>query len=421
MPARLRALLGGKADLVLSDMAPNTTGHTATDHVRIMGLAELALHFALRDAERRRRLRRQGVPGRLRTRHAGPAEEALQQRPPRQAPGQPQGLQRALRRRHRLPQHQATRAPPAEHGAADRDRTTDFLAPPHRRAYVEPPRQGTRPHGGTPPHRKVPPWPPTPIRPPASAQRAPRRAGRPGGGGAGLRRRAHRPRLLPGPAQQRQHPDPADPRDRPAHPARLLGDGHGHRGAMAIAMAQLGGIGVIHKNLDIAEQAAQVRRVKKYESGMVVNPLTIHPDQTLAEARAIMAQHHISGFPVVERETGRLVGILTNRDVRFATDPNTRVYELMTRENLITVAAERGPRRGPAAAAPAPHREAAGGRRRLPLRRPHHRQGHGQGAGPPAGQQGRAGPPARRRGHRRRRRRLRPRRGAGRRRGRRAS
>ena len=110
--------------------------------------------------------------------------------------------------------------------------------------------------------------------------------------------------------------------------------------AMAIAMAQLGGIGVIHKNLDIAEQAAQVRRVKKYESGMVVNPLTIHPDQTLAEARALMATHNISGFPVVERDTGRLVGILTNRDVRFATDPNTRVYELMTREGLITVPAE---------------------------------------------------------------------------------
>jgi len=109
--------------------------------------------------------------------------------------------------------------------------------------------------------------------------------------------------------------------------------------AMAIAMAQLGGIGVIHKNLTIAEHAAQVRRVKKFESGMVVNPLTIHPDQTLAEARAVMDQHNISGFPVVERDTGRLVGILTHRDVRFATDPNTRVYELMTRENLITVSA----------------------------------------------------------------------------------
>ena len=114
-------------------------------------------------------------------------------------------------------------------------------------------------------------------------------------------------------------------------------------GAMAIAMAQLGGMGVIHKNLVVEEQAAQVRRVKKFESGMVVNPLTIHPDQTLADARALMTTYRISGVPVVERDTGRLVGILTNRDVRFATDPALRVYELMTRENLITVPAEVGP------------------------------------------------------------------------------
>jgi IMP dehydrogenase len=106
---------------------------------------------------------------------------------------------------------------------------------------------------------------------------------------------------------------------------------------MAIAMAQSGGLGVIHKNLDIDEQAAQVRRVKKFESGMVVNPLTIHPDQTLADARALMSAYKISGVPVVERETGRLVGILTHRDVRFATDPGVKVYELMTRENLVTV------------------------------------------------------------------------------------
>ena len=105
---------------------------------------------------------------------------------------------------------------------------------------------------------------------------------------------------------------------------------------MAIAMAQAGGIGVIHKNLSAEEQAAQVRRVKKFESGMVVNPLTIHPDQTLAEVRAIQDAHRISGIPVVERGTNRLVGIVTNRDVRFATDPNLRVYELMTRENLVT-------------------------------------------------------------------------------------
>jgi IMP dehydrogenase len=109
--------------------------------------------------------------------------------------------------------------------------------------------------------------------------------------------------------------------------------------AMAIAMAQLGGMGVIHKNLTIEEQAEQVRRVKRFESGMVVNPVTIHPDQTLADARALMNLHRISGIPVVERDSGRLVGILTNRDVRFATDPAVKVYELMTRENLVTVTA----------------------------------------------------------------------------------
>ncbi|MBP0492682.1 IMP dehydrogenase [Pararoseomonas indoligenes] len=116
-------------------------------------------------------------------------------------------------------------------------------------------------------------------------------------------------------------------------------------GPMAIAMAQAGGIGVIHKNLTIEEQAAQVRRVKKFESGMVVNPVTIHPDQTLADVRALQEQHRISGIPVVEPETGRLVGIVTSRDVRFATDPNQRVYELMTRENLVTVPTEVTPDR----------------------------------------------------------------------------
>jgi IMP dehydrogenase len=114
-------------------------------------------------------------------------------------------------------------------------------------------------------------------------------------------------------------------------------------GDMAIAMAQLGGMGVIHKNLTPEEQAAQVRRVKKFESGMVVNPLTIHPDQTLGDVKALMAMHHISGIPVVEHTTNRLVGIVTHRDVRFATDPALRVYELMTRENLVTVTADVDP------------------------------------------------------------------------------
>ena len=105
---------------------------------------------------------------------------------------------------------------------------------------------------------------------------------------------------------------------------------------MAIAMAQSGGIGVIHKNFTIEEQAEQVRRVKRFESGMVVNPVMVHPDQTLGDLRALTAQHRVSGFPVVERDSGRLVGIITNRDTRFATDPTLRVYELMTRENLVT-------------------------------------------------------------------------------------
>lgn len=106
---------------------------------------------------------------------------------------------------------------------------------------------------------------------------------------------------------------------------------------MAIAMAQQGGIGVIHKNLPPEEQAQQVRRVKKFESGMVVDPVTVHPDQTLAEVRATMAQFRISGLPVVERGSRRLVGILTNRDVRFATDPGELVSALMTRDGLVTV------------------------------------------------------------------------------------
>jgi IMP dehydrogenase len=105
---------------------------------------------------------------------------------------------------------------------------------------------------------------------------------------------------------------------------------------MAIVMAQLGGIGVLHRNLSVEEQAEAVRRVKRFESGMVVNPHTIRPDQTLAEARELMQRHAISGVPVTERD-GRVVGILTNRDVRFADDPRQPVSELMTKDDLVTV------------------------------------------------------------------------------------
>lgn len=107
---------------------------------------------------------------------------------------------------------------------------------------------------------------------------------------------------------------------------------------MAIVMAQLGGIGVLHRNLTVEAQAAAVRQVKRFESGMVVNPITIRPDQTLADANALMARHRISGIPVVE-PTGKLVGILTNRDVRFAENPKQPVSELMTSQNLATVTA----------------------------------------------------------------------------------
>ncbi len=112
---------------------------------------------------------------------------------------------------------------------------------------------------------------------------------------------------------------------------------------LAIAMAQAGGIGVIHRNLTPEVQAEHVRQVKKFESGMIINPVVIGPDATLADALALMKYHRISGIPVVEGggkgglKLGRLVGILTNRDVRFATDQNQRVYELMTRDQLVTV------------------------------------------------------------------------------------
>ena len=106
---------------------------------------------------------------------------------------------------------------------------------------------------------------------------------------------------------------------------------------LAIAMAQAGGLGILHRNMTVEEQADMVREVKRYESGMVINPVTITPQTTLGEIRAIVAKRKISGFPVVDPVTGRLVGILTNRDMRFETDDRLRAEALMTREGLITV------------------------------------------------------------------------------------
>ncbi|MEO3478189.1 IMP dehydrogenase [Phaeobacter sp. CAU 1743] len=102
---------------------------------------------------------------------------------------------------------------------------------------------------------------------------------------------------------------------------------------MAIAMAQAGGMGVIHKNLDAEEQARQVRRVKRFESGIVYNPITLTADQTLADAKALQERYRVTGFPVVDSD-GRVVGIVTNRDMRFASDDNTPVSVMMTSDNL---------------------------------------------------------------------------------------
>ncbi len=105
---------------------------------------------------------------------------------------------------------------------------------------------------------------------------------------------------------------------------------------LAIAMAQSGGIGCIHKNLSIKDQSDEVRRVKKFESGMVVNPVTITAEETLGDALLLMKNYGISGIPVVKPGTKKLVGILTNRDVRFATDKKQLIKELMTKEGLVT-------------------------------------------------------------------------------------
>ena len=184
---------------------------------------------------------------------------------------------------------------------------------------------------------------------------------------------------------------------------------------MAIAMAQAGGIGVIHRNLEPDEQAAQVRQVKKFESGMVVNPLTIEPGATLQQALDLMKENRISGVPVVEGggngKAGKLVGILTNRDVRFATDPRQRVAELMTKDNLVTV--REGVSQDEAKRLLHQHRieKVVGGGQPIPLRRPDHRQGHRKGGGQSERLQGRAGPLARRRRHHGRRQGLRAHRG----------
>lgn len=109
---------------------------------------------------------------------------------------------------------------------------------------------------------------------------------------------------------------------------------------LAIAMAQNGGIGCIHKNLSIKEQSDEVLKVKKFESGMVINPVTINPEATLRDAIKLAEKHNISGIPVVEKNSGKLVGMLSNRDVRFAANLDQKISDLMTKDNLVTVKEE---------------------------------------------------------------------------------
>ena len=166
---------------------------------------------------------------------------------------------------------------------------------------------------------------------------------------------------------------------------------------MAIAMAHLGGIGVLHRNMDVEEQVAAVRAVKRFESGMVVNPITMRPEQTPGRGAGADEPPTASAASRSSRRSGKLAGILTNRDVRFAENPKQPVSELMTRDNLAKVAARHQPGGCAANPPPAPDRETAGGRRPGPLRRPDHRQGHREVGRLAAGDQGRRRPPARRR------------------------
>ena len=133
---------------------------------------------------------------------------------------------------------------------------------------------------------------------------------------------------------------------------------------LAIALAQEGGIGIIHKNMTAAAQAAQVAEVKRFESGMVKDPITISPEMTVRDVLALTRQHKISGLPVVD--DGNVVGIVTNRDLRFETNLDQPVRNIMTpRERLITVQGRRQPRRSHGADAQAPAGARAGGQRRI--------------------------------------------------------
>ena len=173
---------------------------------------------------------------------------------------------------------------------------------------------------------------------------------------------------------------------------------------MAIAMAQQGGMGVIHKNLPIEDQALEVDRVKRSESGMIVNPITVAPDALIREALDLMQKYRISGVPITEggSKEGRLVGILTNRDLRFETNTARPVSEVMTKEQPDHRAGRHHARSGARDSAPGQGREAPGRRQGLQAQGPDHRQGHPEGDQVSERLQGLARPPAlRRRGRHR--------------------
>ena len=146
---------------------------------------------------------------------------------------------------------------------------------------------------------------------------------------------------------------------------------------MAISLARQGGIGIIHRNLSIKDQAREVDRVKRSESGMIVDPITINPDQRISDALKIMKKYHISGVPVTVN--GYLSGILTNRDLRFVENLDLRVEEVMTRDNLVTVDEKIGIEESKALLAQAPYRKTSRCRQRQPSQRSYHHQGHTEG------------------------------------------
>ena len=164
---------------------------------------------------------------------------------------------------------------------------------------------------------------------------------------------------------------------------------------MAIAMAQQGGMGIIHKNMSIEAQAEEVDRVKRSESGMIVNPITMSPDQKIHEAMEVMKKYKISGLPITSK--GKLVGILTNRDLRFETRLDLKISDLMTKDNLITVPVGTTLEKAEGHPPPPPGGKAPGGRRQVPPEGPDHGKGHSEEDRLPERLQGRAGPAAGRR------------------------